>query len=44
MVAPAAAQLAEDLHIRNTIEIAMCISIFILGYGEITMCSVRCTF
>jgi hypothetical protein len=33
MVAPAAAQLAGDLHIGSTIEIAMCISIFILGYG-----------
>lgn len=33
MVAPASAQLAQDLGITSHAEIALSISIFILGYG-----------
>ncbi|OCH94668.1 MFS polyamine transporter [Obba rivulosa] len=32
MVAPAAGQIAQDFHITNTVEIALTISVFILGY------------
>ncbi|KAF7800103.1 hypothetical protein EIP86_011347 [Pleurotus ostreatoroseus] len=32
MVAPAAAQISEDLHIESSIEIAMSISVFVLAY------------
>jgi hypothetical protein len=34
MVAPASFQIAQDLHITTSIEVAMTISIYVLAYGE----------
>ena len=43
MIAPAAAQVAEDLNITSNVLIAMTTSIFILGYGELLFCTfLRC--
>ena len=42
MIAPAAAQLAEELGITSTALIAMTTSIFILGYGEYFSGSTLC--
>ena len=33
MVAPAAFQIADDLHITESVEVSMTISIFVLAYG-----------
>lgn len=34
MVAPAAFQIAQDLHITRSIEVSMTVSIYVLAYGE----------
>jgi MFS family permease len=34
IVAPAAFQMAQDLHITKSIEVSMIISIYVLAYGE----------